>query len=101
MAHQFHDENTVMGSGGGVNAVNRIGGNIHSALKTESHIRTPEVVVNGFWQGNNVQTLFTQKIGRFLAAVSTQNNETVQVKIFVGGFHGFYFIKSVFVRDPH
>ena len=33
--------------------------NIHCAVETEGHVCTPDVIIDGFRQMNNVQTFFS------------------------------------------
>ena len=33
-----------------MDTVDGIGGDIHSALEAEGHIRSPEVIINGLWK---------------------------------------------------
>ena len=56
MSHDFHDENTSMGGRGGVNAVDGVCGDIHSALESESHICSPEVIIDGLRKTDHIES---------------------------------------------
>ena len=62
-----------------MDAINGIGGNIYCTLETESHIRTPEVIVNRLGQGDYVQALLAQKICCLVSSVTAQNHQTIQL----------------------
>ena len=48
-----------MGSGCCVNTVNCLSSNIYCTLETKCHICSPEVIINCFWKGDNIKTLFS------------------------------------------
>ena len=45
-----------MGGRGGVNAVDGVCGDIHSALESESHVRSPEVVIDGLRKTDHIES---------------------------------------------
>ena len=79
MSHNLYDKYAAVGSSGCMNAVNGIGRHIHCTVKTECHICAPEIIVNGLRQGNYVEALFAEKIGRLLASVAAKHNKTFQL----------------------
>src|SRR5207244_12408009 len=44
--HDLNHHYTVVGLGGGVNAINSLGYDVHCSVKTEREIRTGEIVIN-------------------------------------------------------
>ena len=54
MSHNLNYDNPVVGMGCTVQTVNSSGGNTQGRVKTKSNIGTGHVVVNGFWQGDDV-----------------------------------------------
>ena len=52
-AHNFHDQDAVVGLGGGVKPVDSIGRNGHGRIKTEGVVSRIDVIVNGLRNTNN------------------------------------------------
>ena len=84
-----------------MNTVDNICCNVNGALKTKCFICTPKVIVDCFWQRNNIQALFTQEVCSFLCAVSAENNKAVKLKFLIVLFHFGNFINAVFVNNSH
>ncbi len=101
MPHNLHDKNPAMRRSRRMDTVNRLRSNVYCTVETKGHLRPPQVIVNGFWKGNNVQPLFPQEVCCFLASVSSQNNQTFQLQLPVGVLHGLYFIQTIFIRHTH
>ena len=59
MSHNFHDKYTIVGGCGCMDAVDGFCCNIHCAVETEGHVCTPDIIIDGFRQMNNVQTFFS------------------------------------------
>ena len=72
---------------GGMDTVDDIGCNINSALEAKGHVSSPQVVVDGFWKADNVYSVLCKQIGCFVGAVSTQNNQRIQLVLFIGFQH--------------
>ena len=90
-----------MGSGCGMDTVNGIGRNLHCTVKSEGHIRSPEIIINGFGQGNHVKALLAEEIGCFLASVSAENDQTAEFQLSIGMLHRFYLIQTILIRHTH
>ena len=73
---------------------------IDGALKAEGHISSPEIIIDRLRKGYHVKALLPQKIGRFLASVSTQHHQTFQFQFPVCVLHGFYLVDAVLIRLP-
>ena len=84
-----------------MDAVDDVSGDIHSGVETEGHVGAVDIVVNGLWQMNDIKSLFPEKIGCLLCAVSAQDNEAVKTKLLVCVFHGCDLVKSVLIRHSH
>ena len=52
--------------------VDGVCGHVHGAVEAEGHIGSPDIVIDGLGKMDNVQSLFSQQVGRFLGAVSAQ-----------------------------
>ena len=101
VAHDLHDEDPVVGGGGGMDAVNDIGGDLNGALETEGGVGAPKVVVDGLGQADDVQAFLTEQVGGLLAAVAAQHHQAVQPQAAVSIFHGLYLVQAVFVGLAH
>ena len=84
-----------------MNAVNRMCGNIRCTLKTKRHICSPDVIVNRFWQGKDMQSFLPQKIRCFMGSISSKNHQAFQLELPVMLLHGFHLIQTIFIRYPH
>ena len=69
-----------------MNAVDNARRNIQRTLKTEGNIRTINIIVDGFWQMNDVQAFFTKQVCSFLCTVAAKNYQTVKVQFVIGMF---------------
>ena len=98
VSHHFHNKDSSMRSSRRMNTINRIGRNVHCTLKTKGHISSPEVIINGFWQGNYIQSLFSQQISRLVRTVSAENYQTIQLKLIIILFHCLHFVETVLIR---
>ena len=71
MSHHFHDKYSAVGSRCGVDAVDGIRCNIHCTLETEGHISTPQVIVDGLWQGHDIQAFLAQQVCGLVSTITT------------------------------
>ena len=101
MSHNFNDKNTVMRSGGGMNAVDGICCNINCTVEAKGHVGSPDIIVDCLGKMNDIQTLLAKKICGLLSTVSAENDQAVQTKLIIILFHGFDLIQTVFIRCPH
>ena len=76
-------------------------GNIDCAVETERHIRTENIIIDGFGQMDNVQSFLPQKVGTLLGAVSAQNHQAVQTQLMVSMLHRLHLVQSVGIRHAH
>ena len=56
MSHDFHDEDTSVGGRGRVDTIDRIRRDIHSALESERHIRSPEIVIDSLRKSDHIES---------------------------------------------
>ena len=90
-----------MAGGCGVNAVDDLRGDVHRRMEAKGEIGAVDIVVNGLGQADDVETLLAEQVGRFVRPVPAQGNQTVQLQILVGLFHGGNLIHAAFVDHPH
>ena len=90
-----------MGSRRGMYAVDAVRRDVHSALESESHVRSPEIIIDRLRQRHNVQALFPQHIRRLMSSVAAQDHKTVQTKLIVILLHRLHLVQSVLVRLSH
>ncbi len=98
VAHNFHNEDSAVGSRRGVDVVNGIRGNVYSALEAEGHVCSPQVIVNGLGQGDDIQPFLAQQVGGLMSAVAAQNDQAVQLQLVIILLHCLYLVQPVLVR---
>ena len=96
--HDLHDEDAPVRGGGGVDAVDHVGRHIYRALEAEGHIGAPDIVINGFWHGNNMEPFFMEQVRRFVRAVAAENDKGVEPELFVVFLHGLDFVYAAVIR---
>ena len=101
VAHNLDDKHTAVRRSRRMDPVDRIRGDIHSALESECHVGSPQVIVDRLRQGDNIESLLAEQVRRLVGSVSSKNNETVQVQLMICMFHSLYLVKSVLVRYSH
>ena len=101
VSHDLHDKYTVVGSCCSMNAVNNACRDIQRTLKTKGNIGTVNIIVDGFWQMNDVQTFLTKQVCCFLCTVTAKDYQTVKVQFVVSVFHRLYLVQSVCIRHTH
>ena len=84
-----------------MNAVNAFCRDIHSTLKAKRHIGSVNIIVNRLRKSHDIQSLFTEKIGRFLRSVSPKDHEAVQFEIPICFLHCLNLIQSIGIGFPH
>ena len=82
-----------------MDAVDDVGGNVHRTLEAEGHVGTPQVVVDGFGQADNVDAVLRKQVCGLVGAVAAQNDQTVEFIFFAGFQHLFQSgLAAVFLR---
>ena len=84
-----------------MDAVNGLGCDLQCTLETECHVCAPDIVINGLRKMDDIQSLFTEKIGCFLCAVSAEDHKTVKAELIISLFHGLNLIQSLLIRYAH
>ena len=64
--------------GGGVQAIKRVGGGCDRGKKTKTNFGSNNIVVDCFWNANNVQALVHKMAGRAHGSVATNHNDGVK-----------------------
>ena len=90
-----------MAAGGGVDAVDHFGGDVHRGMETKGHIGTVNIVVDGLGQADHVQALFRQQIGGLMSAIAPQAEQAVQLHVLVVFLHGVDLVHVVVAHYPH
>ena len=101
MPHYFDDKYTSMGVCRRMNAVNAFCRNIYGTLKAKCHIGSVNIIVDRLRKPHNIQSLFTEKISRFLCSISPKNYKTVQFEITIRFFHRLNLVQSIGIGFPH
>ena len=97
MAHDLNDEDAAVGGSSGVDIINALGGDIQSAVETESHICAIEVIVDGLRQGNDIESLLAEEICCLGRAVAAAHDQAVKLQLMIGLLHGLDLVQSVLI----
>ena len=101
VAHDLNAHDPAVAACRGVDAVDHIGGDVHSCMEAKGHIGAVDVVVNGLGQANDVQPLLGEQVGGLVGAVAAQTKQAVQLCVLVGLFHGGDLVDLVLFHYPH
>ena len=84
-----------------MDAVDRIGCNIDGTVETEGHIRSVDIIIDGFRKMDNIQSFLSQEVCCFLGSVSAKNDKAVQKELVPGMLHCIHFVQTVCIRGTH
>ena len=101
VAHDLNAHHAAVAACRGVDAVDDVGGDVHSGVEAEGDVGAVDVVVDGLGQADDVQALLCQQIGRLVGAVAAQAEQAVQPGFLVGLFHGGHLVHVVVFHHPH
>src|SRR5699024_92087 len=101
VAHDLDAHDPAVAAGGGVDAVDDVGGNVHRGVEAEGDVGAVDVVVDGLGQADDVQPLLGQEVGGLVGAVAAQTEQAVQLEVVVGLFHGGDLVDLVLLNDLH
>ena len=90
-----------MAAGGGVDAVDDLSGDVHGGVEAEGDVGAVDVVVDGLGQADDVQTLLGEEVGRLVGAVAAEAEQTVELGVLVGLFHGRDLVDLVLFHHAH
>ena len=80
--HHLDHHDAIMAFGGGVQAVNCIGGNLHSGLEAKCGISANNIVINGFRYPNSWQTeLFVQPRSHGKRAIAANDHQGIKFQV--------------------
>jgi len=85
--HDLTDKNPVVGLGGGVEAVNGIGGDLHRGVKAEAHLGGRQVIVDGLGDPNDRHALAGQAVGHPQRVVAANGHKGVDAEQVQSGHH--------------
>jgi hypothetical protein len=77
-SHHFDDHDAVMRFGGGVDAVDGVGGDVDGGVKTEGHVGSGKVVVDGLGNSDDGEALLGEIETDLLSAVTADDNQRVK-----------------------
>ena len=86
VAHDLDAHYAAVAAGGGVDAVDDIGGNVHGSVETEGHVGAVDIVIDGLGQADDVQALLREQVCGFVGAIAAQTQQAVQLGFLVGLF---------------
>lgn len=70
MAHNLHDEYPSMGGSRGMDIVNGFCCDVYRALEAKGHIGSPQIIINGFRERNDIKSLLFQQVSRLMGSVA-------------------------------
>ena len=79
-AHHFDQHDAMMAFGGGVQAVNGIGGDVQGGVKAKGNLGGGEVVVNRLGHADDMQALAPEIAGDAQRAVSPNDDQSIQAQ---------------------
>src|SRR5690606_1409210 len=94
--HHLDNNDPVVAVGGAVQAVDGFGGRFDGAVVTDRRVGEYQVVVDGQRQGDHVQPLLHEVVGRFLSVRTPDQHQPVEVVLFVDIDHS----SSLVADDP-
>ena len=71
VSHHLYNKYTVVGSSRCMDAIDSLCRYINCTLKTECHICSVNIIVNGLWKMNNIESFLAKQIGCLLCTVTT------------------------------
>ena len=78
VAHDLNAHHAAVAACRGVDAVDDVGGDVHSGVEAERYVGAVDVVVDGFGQADDVEPLLGEQVGRFVGAVTAQAEQAVE-----------------------
>ena len=82
-------------------AVDYVGRDVNCGVEAESHARAPNIVVDRFWQTDDVQSLFGKQICRFVRAIAAKSEQTVQLLVLISFLHISNFVNIILFNYFH
>ena len=79
--HRLDDDDAVVGDGGGMETVERLGDNIYSGVETYAEIGPGQVVVKRFGYSDHRCAAFGEPVGDALRAVAADGHQGVEVLV--------------------
>ena len=101
VAHELDDHAAAMARGGRMDAVDHLGRDVHSGMEAEGDVRSPNIVVDGLGQADDVHALLSQQIRGLMRAVSAEGHEAIQLHLLVIRLHRLHLVHAVFADDAH
>ena len=101
VAHDLNHHAATVAGGGGVDAVDDLGGDVHSSVEAKGEIGAKDVVIDGLGQTDHIEALFAEQIGGLVGAVAAQSDQTIQLEILIGLFHRSNLVHAVFFHHAH
>ena len=101
VAHDLDAHHAAVAACGGVDAVDDVGGDVHSGVEAEGDVGAVDVVVDGLGQADDVQALLREKVGGLVGAVAAQAEQTVELCVLIGLLHGCDLVDLVFFHNAH
>ena len=71
---------------------------VDSRLKAKGHVCAPEVIVDGLWQRDDIESLFRQAICCLCRAVAAEHHKAVELQFVVVLLHRLDLVESVLIR---
>ena len=84
-----------------VDAVDNVGGDVHSGVEAEGDVGAVDVVVDGLGQTDDVQPLLREEVGGLVGAVAAEAEQTIKLCVLIGLLHSRDLVDLVLFDHPH
>src|SRR5665647_1337495 len=78
--------------------VDSLSGNVDCRIKSESHIRSPDIIVYGLWYADNVKTFLREHVSGLHGSVAADAYQAVETELLIMLFykHGLCILVLLF-----
>lgn len=83
--HDFANDEAMVAGGGGMEAVDGLGGNGHGGVETEGDFGFGDIIIDGFGEREDVEAGLVEAVGVFLSTIAAEADEAIEAELFVIG----------------
>src|SRR6478752_6555486 len=77
-AHHLDNQDPVVALGGGMEAVDRLGGDVQRGVEAEGHVGGAEIVVDRLRDPDHVQTIVVEALGYAERVLATNRDQPIE-----------------------
>ena len=101
VAHDLDAHHAAVAACSGMDAIDNVGGDVHSGVEAEGDVGAVDVVVDGLGQADDVQPLLREEVGGLVGAVAAEAEQTIKLCVLIGLLHGRDLVDLVLFDHPH